>query len=140
MQAAPVASVTAAQAKQVIDAAIKKATEIKVPQNIAITDPAGHLVAFHRMDGAMLVSIDVAMKKAKTVSLFGGNFRTGDLSGMTSPGGPLYGIQHTNNGMIFFGGGVPLKVNGNYVGSVGISGGSVEEDVTVATAGAAALT
>jgi uncharacterized protein GlcG (DUF336 family) len=79
MQSAPV--ITVAQANKVIEAAVKKATEIKVPQNVAITDPAGHLVAFHRMDGAMLVSIDVAMKKAKTVSLFGGTFRTGDLAG-----------------------------------------------------------
>jgi len=138
---APMAAsvLTAAQAQTVIDAAVKKATEIKVPQNIAITDPAGHLLAFHRMDGAMLVSIDVALKKAKTVSLFGGRFRTQDLFNATNPGGQLYGIQQTNSGLIFFGGGVPLTAGGQFVGGVGVSGGKVDEDVTVATAAAAAL-
>ena len=77
MQAASV--ITAVQAQSVIDAAVKKANEIKVPSNIAITDPAGHLVAFLRMDGAVLVSIDVAQKKARTVSMFNGRYKTGDL-------------------------------------------------------------
>jgi uncharacterized protein GlcG (DUF336 family) len=72
-------AITAAQAQAVIDAAVKKANEIKVPSNIAITDPAGHLVAFLRMDGAILVSIEVAQKKARTVSMFNGKYKTGDL-------------------------------------------------------------
>jgi uncharacterized protein GlcG (DUF336 family) len=58
----------------------------------------------------------------------------------TAPGGPLYGIQQTNNGLIFFGGGVPLKSGGSIVGAVGVSGGAVEDDVAVANAAAAALT
>jgi uncharacterized protein GlcG (DUF336 family) len=58
----------------------------------------------------------------------------------TSPGGPLYGIQQTNNGLLFFGGGVPLKSGGNYVGALGVSGGTVDQDVSIATAAAAALT
>jgi uncharacterized Fe-S center protein len=74
-----VAALTAAQAQIVIEAGIKKANEIKIPQNIALTDTAGHLLAFHRMDGAALVSIELAQKKARTVSLFGGRFRSGDL-------------------------------------------------------------
>jgi hypothetical protein len=80
-----------AQANSVIQSAVTKALEIKSPSNIAVTDPYGHLVSFLRMDGAVLVSIDVAMKKAKTVSMFGGKFRTGDLYNATSPGGSLYG-------------------------------------------------
>jgi uncharacterized protein GlcG (DUF336 family) len=72
-------AITAAQAQAVIDAAVKKANEITVPSNIAITDPAGHLVAFLRMDGAILVSIEVAQKKARTVSMFNGKYKTGDL-------------------------------------------------------------
>jgi len=91
------------------------------------------------MDGAVLVSIDVAMKKAKTVSMFGGKFRTGDLMNATSPGGSLYGMSQTNGGLLFFGGGVPLKVNGQFVGSLGISGGSVEQDVAIASAAASSL-
>jgi hypothetical protein len=74
-----VTTVSAAQAQAVLTAAVKKATEIKIPQNIVVMDPAGHLVAFLRMDGAPLVSIDVAHKKARTVALFGGRFRSGDL-------------------------------------------------------------
>jgi len=123
----------------VIDAAVKKANEIQIPSNIAVTDPAGHLVAFQRMDGAVLVSIDVAQRKARTVSLFNGRYRTGDLVNATACGGPLYGIQQTNSGLLFFGGGVPLKSGGTFVGALGVSGGSVDQDVQVATAAAAAL-
>ncbi|KAF2673479.1 DUF336-domain-containing protein [Microthyrium microscopicum] len=130
---------THAQAQSVIEAAVKKATEIKVPSNIAVTDPAGHLLSFLRMDGAVLVSIDVAQRKARTVAMFGGKYRTGDLYNATAPGGPLYGMQLTNNGLLFFGGGVPLKSNGQFVGALGVSGGSVEQDVQVATAAAASF-
>lgn len=79
------------QANAVIGAAVKKANELKMPSNIAVTDPFGHLVSFLRMDGAVLVSIDVAIKKAKTVSMFGGKYRSGDLYNATAPGGALYG-------------------------------------------------
>lgn len=79
------------QAESVIKAAVAKAQEIKMPSNIAVTDPSGHLVSFLRMDGALLVSIEVAQKKAKTVSMFGGKYRTGDLYNATSPGGALFG-------------------------------------------------
>jgi hypothetical protein len=89
--AAAPAFISHEQANAVIQAAVAKAVEIKMPSNIAVTDPAGHLVSFLRMDGAMLVSIEVAQKKAKTVSMFGGKYRTGDLYNATSPGGALYG-------------------------------------------------
>jgi len=131
-----------AQANSVIQAAVQKAIEIKSPSNIAVTDPYGHLVSFLRMDGAILASIDVAQKKAKTVSMFGGKFRTGDLYNATSPGGSLYGIGQTNNGLVFFGGGVPLKfggATGQYVGALGVSGGTVEQDVAIASAAAASF-
>jgi len=127
------------QANAVIQAAVAKAVEIKMPSNIAVTDPAGHLISFLRMDGALLVSIEVAQKKAKTVSMFGGKYRTGDLYNATSPGGALYGIQSTNNGLLFFGGGVPLKIGGNFVGSLGVSGGTVDQDQTIANAAAQSL-
>ncbi|KAF2435564.1 DUF336-domain-containing protein [Tothia fuscella] len=139
-QAPPVQQViTLAQANSVIEAAVKKANEIKSPSNFAIADPYGHLVSFQRMDGAVLASIDVATKKAKTVSLFGGKFPSGYLYNQTIPGGSIYGIAQTNNGLIFFGGGVPLKAGGNFVGSLGVSGGLVDQDVSIANAGAAAL-
>jgi uncharacterized protein GlcG (DUF336 family) len=85
------AVISHAQANAVIQAAVAKAVEIKMPSNIAVTDPAGHLISFLRMDGALLVSIEVAQKKARTVSMFGGKYRTGDLYNATSPGGTLYG-------------------------------------------------
>jgi uncharacterized protein GlcG (DUF336 family) len=83
--------ITHAQANSIIQAAVKKSLEIKSPSNIAVTDPYGHLVSFLRMDGAVLASIDVSIKKAKTVSMFGGKFRTADLYNATSPGGSLFG-------------------------------------------------
>jgi uncharacterized protein GlcG (DUF336 family) len=57
----------------------------------------------------------------------------------TSPGGPLYGIAQTNQGLLFFGGGIPLKLNGNFVGAVGVSGGQVDQDVAIANAAVAGL-
>jgi hypothetical protein len=79
--AAPAAQgvISSAQAASAIEAAVAKAKELKIPSNIAVTDPYGHLVAFTRMDGAVLASIDIAIKKAKTVAMFGGRYRTGDL-------------------------------------------------------------
>jgi len=135
----PVEVISAAQAQAIVTTAMQKAVEIKSPSNIAVVDPYGHLVAFVRMDGAPLVSIDVSLKKAKTVSMFGGRFRTGDLMNATSPGGPLYGIERTNNGLIFFGGGVPLKLGGQFIAAIGVSGGTAAEDVQIANAAAATL-
>jgi Haem-degrading len=79
--AAPVAPlvISVSQAQLVVNAAIDKAKEINIPSNIAVTDPYGHLVAFARMDGAVLVSIEVAQKKARTVAMFGGRYNSGDL-------------------------------------------------------------
>jgi uncharacterized protein GlcG (DUF336 family) len=131
--------ISVAQAQAIVNAAIQKAADIKSPSNIAVVDPYGHLVAFARMDAAPLVSIDVSLKKAKTVSMFGGRFRTGDLKNATAPGGALYGIERTNNGLIFFGGGVPLKLGGTFIGSLGISGGTADQDVEIANAAAASL-
>ena len=129
---------TTAQAQAVVQASMKKAHEIKVPMNIAVMDAGGNLKAFTRMDDAFIGSIDIAQKKAKTARYF--NMSTRDLGKASQPGGELYGIEVTNNGLAIFAGGV-LLVNkaGVIVGSVGVSGGSVDEDESVAKAGAAAL-
>ena len=129
---------TTAQAQAVVQASMKKAHEIKVPMNIAVMDAGGNLKAFARMDDAFIGSIDIAQKKAKTARYF--NMSTRDLGKASQPGGELYGIEVTNNGLAIFAGGV-LLVNkaGVIVGSVGVSGGSVDEDESVAKAGAAAL-
>lgn len=122
-------------AKRLIERAEQKAEEINVPMVIAVADEGGNLVACHRMDGALLVSLDIAQNKAWTsVAL---KLPTADLAGVASPGGSLYGITATNQGrVVIFGGGIPLRKDGRVVGAVGVSGGSVEEDVLVARAAA----
>jgi uncharacterized protein GlcG (DUF336 family) len=98
---------------------------------IAIVDAGGHLVHFSRMDDAWLGSIDLALKKAKTSVLF--RMPSATLGEISQPGGPVYGIEWSNGGMVSFGGGLPiLSSDGQTVGAVGVSGGSAEQDVLVA--------
>lgn len=131
-------SVTLEQAEQLSKAAKDKANAIGVPMNIAIVDEGANLVAFHRMDNAWLGSIDIAIKKAKTARFF--DMNSGEIGKLSQPGGPLYNIEHSNGGLITFPGGVVLKDgSGKVVGAIGVSGGSVEQDHEVASAGAEAL-
>jgi len=90
------------------------------------------------MDNSFLGSVDIAIKKARTVVLFNGMPSDGMLTA-SQPGGPVWGIQETNGGLVTFGGGVPVYVAGKMVGAVGVSGGSVPQDVEVARAGVAVL-
>jgi uncharacterized protein GlcG (DUF336 family) len=130
--------VTLSDARAVIAAAEKKAQEIGQPMNVAVVDAGGNLVAHVRMDGAWIGSIDISIKKAFTSRAF--DIATRDLAGEAQPGKQFYGIQESNNGRIMiFAGGIPLKRNGKVVGAVGVSGGSGEQDQTVAEAGAAAF-
>lgn len=96
--------VSADQASQIVKAAVANATAIGVPQNIAVVDPSGLLVAFLRMDNAFLGSIDISQKKARTAVLFNG-LSSGALYNGSQPGAPLYAIEQTNGGLIVFGGG-----------------------------------
>lgn len=126
--------VTLEVAKELISAARDKAVEIDVPMCIAVMDDGANLVSFDRMNGALLASIDIAQNKAySSVSM---KMKTEILHELSQPSESLYGIGDTNNGRIVtFGGGFPLKDrNGNTVGGVGVSGGSVEEDMEVAQA------
>ena len=126
------------QARAIVDAAVKKAAEIDTKMDVAVVDAGGNLKAFVRMDGAWLGSIDIAIKKAKTARLF--DMNTGEIGKLSQPGGPLYNIEHSNGGLITFPGGVPLKTaDGTVIGAIGVSGSTVENDHTVAAAGAAAL-
>jgi uncharacterized protein GlcG (DUF336 family) len=128
-------SITLSQAEKIAEAAITKAREIGVPMNIAIVDQGANLVSFHRMDNAWLGSVDIAIKKAKTSRFF--DMNSGELGKLSQPGGPLYQIEHANQGLITFPGGVLLKdASGNIQGAIGVSGGSVEQDHEVASAGA----
>ena len=131
-------SVTLEQAEQLSEAAKSKAKEIGVPMNIAIVDEGANLVSFHRMDNTWLGSVDIAIKKAKTARFF--DMNTGEIGKLSQPGGALFGIEHSNGGLISFPGGVVLKDgSGKIVGAIGVSGGSVEQDHEVASAGAEVL-
>ena len=130
--------ITDEQAHVAIIAAVKKAQEQGTLMNIAIVDAGGNLKAFHRMDGAFLASIDISIKKAKTAR--GLNMPTTQLHEAAVPGGELYGIEVTNEGMVIFGGGELIKdKEGTIIGAIGVSGSSVANDVEVAKAGAAAI-
>lgn len=118
-------------------AALEKAKEMEVMQNIAIVDSGANLVFFGSMDEAWIGSIDIAIRKAKTARYF--DMDTQALGKMAQPGEPLYGIEASNGGLIVFGGGIPLKAGGKVIGAIGVSGGTVEEDIEVAEAGVEAL-
>ena len=127
-----------ATALKIIEAARKKAQEIKVPMNIAVVDEGNNLVAFQRMDGAWLGSINIAQNKAYTARAF--NMSTKELAPLCQPNQPLFGIHASNDGrLIIFPGGLPLKAGDTVVGAIGVSGGSVEQDQAVAEAGARAF-
>ena len=127
-----------ADAQRVLAAAEEHAGSIGQPMVIAVVDDAAHLVAFLRMDGAILGSIDVAQRKARTSALF--RMPTSTLHPLvTGLEAPLHGIDTTNGGLIVFGGGVPLERDGAVVGAIGVSAGSAEQDTEAAGAGAAAL-
>jgi uncharacterized protein GlcG (DUF336 family) len=132
------ADLTLEQAEKIVAAAKKKSNEIGTKMDIAVVDAGANLKAFVRQDDAWLGSIDIAIKKARTARFF--NFNTGEIGKLSQPGGPLFGIEHSNGGLITFPGGVVLKgANGEVVGAIGVSGSSVENDHAVAQAGADAL-
>jgi uncharacterized protein GlcG (DUF336 family) len=125
-------------ARKIIQAGEKKAQEIGQPMNIAVVDAGANLVAFERMEGAWIGSIDIAMNKAFTSRAF--DIETKALAEHSQSGKQFFGIHVSNHGRIMvFAGGVPLKKNGEVVGAVGVSGGSGEQDHAVAEAAAAAL-
>ena len=128
---------TLEQAHAVIHAALEKSQALGVKMNVAVVDAGAHLKAFVRMDGAWLGSIDIAIRKARTARLF--DMNTGDIGQLSQPGGSLFNIEHSNDGLITFPGGVPIRsAQGEIVGAIGVSGSTVENDHLVAEAGAAA--
>lgn len=131
-------TLTLADARSIIAAAEARAEEIGQPMNIAVVDAGGNLISHVRMDGAWLGSIDISINKAFTSRAF--DIQTKDLGDNSQPGNQFYGIHASNNGRIMiFAGGVPLSRDGQVVGAIGVSGGSGEQDQTVAEAGAGAL-
>lgn len=130
--------VTLDQAQRAIAVALKKATQLGTTMDIAVVDSGANLKAFVRMDDAWVGSIDIAFKKAKTACFF--MMPTGQIGKLSQPGGPLFGIEHSNDGLITFPGGLPIvNRDGVLIGAIGVSGSTVENDHLVAMAGVRAI-
>ena len=126
---------TLEEARRIISAAEQEAHHQGQPMNIAVVDAGGNLIAFARMDGAWMGSIDIAQKKAWTSRAF--DIDTKSLSKLAQPGQDFYGIHASNDGKVMiFAGGIPLKRNGAVIGAIGVSGGVGKQDQAVAEAGA----
>jgi uncharacterized protein GlcG (DUF336 family) len=121
-------------ARVLISGARAKAEEIKVPMCIAITDESGQLIAFERMDGGKITSTIIAQDKAYTAA---GAKRTTESYGTASqPGSPAYGINSAIGGRILVvAGGLPVVVDGDVVGGIGLSSGTPAQDTECAQAG-----
>ena len=118
-------------ARVLIEGAEEKSREIGVPMCSAVTDEAGNLIAFTRMDGAKISSISIAMDKAFTGAA--AKKGTHEYNQLAVPGKPTFGIHVTNQGRFsIIGGGLPIIINDEVVGGIGISGGTAEEDQIVA--------
>ncbi len=125
-------------AKRVVEAAEKKAQEIGQPMDIAVVDAGGNLKMHVRMDGAFVGSIMISINKAYTAIAF--QQETASLQEDTRPGGPIFGLSDAHGGrLVVFPGGIPLVREGEIVGAIGVSTGTVEQDQEVAEAGAAAF-
>lgn len=119
--------------KEMAKSAEKKAAEINVPVVFAAVDKGANLMLMHRMENALLTSIDIAINKAYTAACL--KQGTHEITESIQPGQSLYGLQLSNNQKIVpFGGGFPIIVDGQVVGAVGVSGGTVEEDMSIAQA------
>ncbi len=131
------ASITLEAANLVLDAAQKAAEAMGTPMVIAIVDKSGVQKAFRRMDGAPLLSVDIASDKAYTAVAFG--LPTHAWFDFIKNDPPLlHGIVKTPR-LVVFGGGYPLNVGGQVIGAIGVSGGHYEQDMKVAEAGVTAL-
>ena len=125
-------------ARLMLDAAKVKAVEVAVPMCIAITDDAGNLIAFERMDGGKVTSTTIAIDKSYTAS--GAKKATHEYGDASQPGKPAYGISSAIGGrLMVVGGGLPVVVDGHCVGGIGVSSGSPAQDMEVAQAGVDAL-
>ena len=119
------------KARKIIRAGERKAKEMNIAAVFAVVNPEGNLIIEERMDNAILVSIEVAYKKAYTAAAL--KLNTEDLTALVQPGAMFYGLQ-SDPKYIVFGGGMLLKVDGKIVGAVGVSGGSAQEDMEIAKA------
>lgn len=120
-------------ARRMIAAALQVATHEQALVSVAVVDAGGHLICFERMDGAEIAGPVLAVDKAYTaVAQRSG---THELTPLVAPGASLAGMNSADHGRyICFGGGLPLWSGGRVVAGVGVSGGTVEQDLAAAEA------
>lgn len=116
-------------AKKLLDKAENKAKEINIPVVIALVDDGGNLIAQHKMDDALIISVSLSLNKAYTSVAT--KMSTENLSELILPGKPLYTLENIKN-ITAVGGGIPIIIGEHIVGAIGVSGGSVEEDILIA--------
>ena len=134
----PKQSITSEAAHRIVAAAEAKAAEMGKPMVIAIVDDGGVLKAFSRMDGAALLSVQVAQDKAYTAVGFG--MPTHGWHDFIKDDPPLADGATTGiDRLVIFGGGYPITIDGQVVGAIGVSGGHYSEDQQVAEAGLSAV-
>lgn len=135
------ATLSLAQAQAALGAGLAKAAEISSPSSIAVIDGGRELLAFARMDQALLASPAIAQAKAYTARSL--NCDTRDVEGAVQPGAALFGLQTAHlavgRSLVTFGGGVLISVGGEVVGAIGVAGGSPDQDHEIAAAGAATI-
>ncbi len=118
-------------AKKMAEVAQTYADEIGVPITFSVVDEHGNLILVHRMEGSLLASLDISQNKA--YSSLALKMPTHEISRQAQPNKDLYGIANTNrNRIVTFGGGYPIRENGKVIGGIGISGGTVAEDMWIA--------
>ena len=117
-------------AKDLADRVEAEATKVKIPVSVSVIDIHGNIVLMHRMNGAPAFSMDICERKAYTSALVG--IRTTDLLPLTQPGQPLFPLATVSGGKYCaMGGGVPLTRDGAVVAGFGVSGGTVDQDVSI---------
>ena len=120
-------SIDTATAERAIAAAVEKARELQLAMSVAVMDEAGDLKAFHRMEGAGKLTIEIAQNKAYTSASFG--MPTHSWWDLIKDDGPLlHGITHTPR-LVVFGGGFPIMEDGLLIGAIGLSGGHYSQDM-----------
>ena len=129
-------SLTLAGARRVLDAALAKAEDMQLRFCIVVADQTGDPIVSVRMDGAPRLSAGIAANKAYTVAGFGGMPTASWWDAIKDEPALAQGITHTPR-LIVFGGGVGVFDDGQLVGTIGVSGGTADEDAEVAAAGAA---
>lgn len=129
-----VRTVTLQAAQALVARVFEAAEQMRLAVFAAVADSGGNPVMTARMDGAILASYDIAHNKAYTAVAL--KMPTDKLAELAAPGGELYGIQHTNGGkIVVFGGGEPLRCDGQVVGGLGVSGGTLQQDIALAQVG-----